>query len=295
MSNDIKRHHPEMNMHRDTTLEAPRAPRSAALWLLVPAAAAVVGTVGLQLVDTLRDAHPAAAPELVVATLASSACLAVAGWWLGGLLLAALAGLAHRMHWRTLERWARRLTPGLVARTAGALVGAQLIALAPAHAEQTPIDPFWGTAATGTEQLAPPEADPAAPSAPAQAPDTTPPGSAGADAAAPVAPPAQHGPAGTTLLAPGALDGQAVSAGPGKSAVPAPQRLTDGSITVVSGDTLWDLTEQLLGPGATVEDICRDLGSWADHNVLSQHGNLIHPGDRLQVPAQLLDAAGRAR
>ncbi|HBH55670.1 MAG TPA: hypothetical protein DDY46_03315, partial [Kocuria sp.] len=69
----------------------------------------------------------------------------------------------------------------------------------------------------------------------------------------------------------------------------------DGSITVVSGDTLWDLTEQLLGPGATVEDICRDLGSWADHNVLSQHGNLIHPGDRLQVPAQLLDAAGRAR
>ena len=80
-----------------------------------------------------------------------------------------------------------------------------------------------------------------------------------------------------------------------REAPAARDRVADGALTVVEGDTLWDLTAQLLGPGAADGAVCGHLASWLDHNTLAEHGDLIHPGDVLRVPPRLLDAAGSSR
>ena len=72
---------------------------------------------------------------------------------------------------------------------------------------------------------------------------------------------------------------------------PAPQRTVDGTLTVMAGDTLWEITAQYLGQGASDAEVSAHLDSWHEHNRLSSHGDLIHPGDRLTVPQTLLDRA----
>lgn len=309
-------------MHRKHPASPPAPHPASAMWLAVPVMAGLVGALGWSRLRALQDASPASDPQLAVAVVAAGACLAVAGWWLGGLLMLGLASLARVLRWGPLERWASRLTPRLVARAAGALVGAQLAAMSPAHADDAVPDPFWGPAVSGTEQLAPgagsslPEAG-TAPSgdagsraagvaAPTGEPDAAH-GGAGVDAGGEHAasPSAGHSedPASTRAPAePAAAShppegpGREAAAGASEPAGPAGpharERVGDGALTVVAGDTLWDLTAQLLGPGATDEAVCSHLGSWLAHNTLAEHGDLIRPGDVLQVPPELLKAAG---
>ncbi|RKQ36712.1 hypothetical protein [Kocuria tytonis] len=301
--------------------------RTGAAWLAVPLLAASAGALGWTHVHRLRSTGAGTDPELAIAVLAAGACLVAAGWWIGGLLMLSVATVARRCRWTGLEQWAGRLTPALVARTAAALVGAQLITAAPAHADDAAPDPFWGPPATGTEQLADGTGGsagtpgtgtgtgagtdgtgastpgPAAPSSAAPGagdPATGPlvsgiPESSGA-AAAPRdgAPPSARAdsPAGTTI--PGPESASAAAAPPSgiRENLPARERVIEGTVTVLSGDTLWDLTAGLLGPGATDDAVCRHLPSWLEHNTLAQDGDLIRPGDQLRVPPQLLDAAG---
>ena len=112
----------------ESSAPSPRA----ALWLVVPLAAAPLGALGWVQADRLRSAGATDDPTLAVAVLAAGTCLAVAGWWIGGLAMLYVAAVARRLHWAGLERWATRLTPGLVARTTAAAVGIQLAVLAPA-------------------------------------------------------------------------------------------------------------------------------------------------------------------
>lgn len=312
-----------MNHQRPTPSPAPHP--ASALWLAVPVMAGLVGALGWSRLHDLQDTSATDDPQLAVAVLAAGACLAVAGWWLGGLLMLGLASLARVLRWTPVERWASHLTPRLVARTAGALVGAQLLAVAPAHADDAVPDPFWGPAVSGTEQLAPgagssaPEADatpsgdagtgPAPTGDPARGSDAAQGGTAvGAERERPASPSADQpaGPASTRAPAgpaaahdPAGDSGRESVAGASENAGPtgpnARERVSDGAVTVVAGDTLWDLTTQLLGPGTTDEAVCSHLGSWLTHNTLAQHGDLIRPGDVLRVPPELLDAAGSTR
>lgn len=291
--------------------------RSAALWCAVPVLASAFGALGWVQAGRLRAAGSASDPVLDVAVLASAACLAVAGWWLGGLLMLALAATARRLHWSGLERWASRLTPGVVARTAAAVVGIQLAVVAPAHAEDAALDPFWGTAATGTAQLDGPTGGADATGSGAGNGDTADQSAAGsAAAAAPgvtatsspepavVPAPAENGsrdgagalyvqtPSGTDApSAPAATAPQPSVTEPAASAPnpPARERVADGVLTVMAGDTLWDLTAQLMGPDASDCAVSQHLTQWLEHNALAEHGDLIHPGDQLRVPPELLD------
>ncbi|MDO4918646.1 hypothetical protein [Kocuria sp.] len=321
-----------------STQQAQAPARAEAGWLLVPLLAAVLGALGWAHVHSLERAETGSHPELLVAVLAAGACLAVAGWWLGGLLMLGVGALARRLRWTPLERWAARLTPGLVARTAAALVGAQLIAVAPAHADDAALDPFWSPAASGTEQLAPaadhgsgtvqgespevgtpddgsgtgvltpdaaaeapaPSATPGTPGGDRAASNATAPEAETADAAdggattdggvAGDTPSATHLPAGgSAAVATGTPGAAPVSAAPART------RVVDGTLTVVSGDTLWDLTAELLGPGASDATVYHHLTSWLEHNSLAQHGDLIRPGDQLRVPPEVLDPTGGAR
>lgn len=323
-------------MPRATIESSAPSPR-AALWLVVPLAAASLGALGWLQADRLRSAGATDDPTLAVAVLAAGTCLAVAGWWIGGLAMLTLAAVARRLRWAGLERRATRLTPGLVARTTAAAVGIQLAVLSPAHADDAALDPFWGSAASGTEQLAAPGEQPsttdaAAPAAIPSADGTSPasgtsangtPGAegglGGTDAASepgtatdPGAPASPDLPAGGSPAA-GTTTGGAPAAGTptglplGRSTgqadtragapdgttnsianPPARERVADGVITVMAGDTLWDLSSQLLGPDVSDATVSQHLASWLEHNTLAEHGDLIHPGDQLRVPPQLL-------
>lgn len=319
------------------TIESSAPSSCAALWLAVPLAAGSLGALGWVQADRLRSAGATDDPALAVAVLAAGTCLAVAGWWIGGLAMLSVAAVARRLRWVGLERWATRLTPGLVARTAAAAVGIQLAVLAPAHADDAALDPFWGSATSGTEQLAAPGEQSGTAEAAAQA-ATTPadgtstigaPDAEGALDGTPAAPepgtatvpagptrtnvPADGSPAAgttateapaagtptTTDLPLGQGTGQANAQvgtplgtpGPATNP-PAQERVVDGVITVMAGDTLWDLTSQLLGPDVSDAVVSQNLTAWLEHNTLAEHGDLIHPGDQLRVPPHLLTQQG---
>ena len=253
--------------------------RLAVAWLGVPVLAGALGVLGLGYAQTLRATGSGQDPDLLVAVVAAGACLAVAGWWVGGLVMLALARAARRLRWHGLERWATHLTPALVARTAVALVGVQLVVVAPAHADDAALDPFWAPATAGTEQLAEPSA-PAPESVQEAAPDTAP----GAQTSGPEATPESTA---APVRAPEASTPMLEPANP-----PAGQRVSNGVLTVMAGDTLWGLTEQLLGPGATDATVCHNLPAWLELNAVAHQGDLIRPGDQLRVPPHLLDPAG---
>ena len=279
---------------------SPRTTRPAtALWLSVPLVAGAAGALGWERLRGLQEAGHGSDPQLTVAVLAAGACLAVAGWWIGGLLMLGLASLARVLRWRSVERWASRLTPRLVLRSAGALVGAQLVAMAPVHADDAAPDPFWAPATSGTEQLAPGDApapaggtaaDPAPTTGTGRGPDVA----TGAEHSAsplPDRPESTQAPGGPTSE-PAERPAWGTAGAVGRQAPHPRDRIGDGALTVVAGDTLWDITAQLLGPGATDGAVCSHLGSWLAHNTLAHHGDLIRPGDVLQVPSELLNATG---
>jgi nucleoid-associated protein YgaU len=85
---------------------------------------------------------------------------------------------------------------------------------------------------------------------------------------------------------------------PGSPAVDVPQALdrdessptpSDGTYVVKRGDSLWRITEALIGPGASVEQIAQ---AWphlyqANRGVVGSDPSLIFAGQSLQVPASL--------
>lgn len=257
--------------------------------IAVPVAALVLLALGAGLVAATRQRGYLTA-ELTVALTAAVGGVLLTAWWAGGLVMLALTALARRLSWTRLERITTRLTPALLTRAVGALLGLQLVAVAPAQAGEA-VNPFWTSAdgAPGQAPQATPDADPPnldGPGAPAggRAPQDgvlADPGtgiSAGAsggtgDPAAPTSP-----------------AGPIAAAGEAPVPTPAGQRVVDGMLTVVSGDTLWDLTAQLLVPGADAGRIATATATWAEHNDLPGGPDLIRPGERLRVPPQLLES-----
>lgn len=67
-----------------------------------------------------------------------------------------------------------------------------------------------------------------------------------------------------------------------------PQDVTPRTITVTAGDTLWSLTDELLGPGP--DSVTEISAAWpllyeANQDVIGPHPDLIEPGQVLIVPA----------
>lgn len=228
--------------------------------------------------------------DLAVALTAALAGAVLATWWFTGLLMMACTAVARALRWHRVERCATRLTPKLMARTVGAVLGIQLVAVSTAHADE-PIDPFWPRSDSGISQAEPqqpnahgaPEAHSATPPPETGAPDRTDP------ALEPAPAEIQPSPAAPALpdVAPG-QSSAAVASPKVCEQPPAPTRVVESTVTVIHGDTLWDLTAQFLEPHATAAQIAAQTATWLEHNDLQNGGNLIRPGDRLRVPPQLL-------
>ena len=257
---------------------------------VIPLLSAVLIALGWAL---LGRSELGAAPldaDLALALTATLAGVVLAAWWFTGLLMMGCAAGARALRWHRVERCATRLTPKLMARTVGAVLGIQLVAVSTAHANE-PIDPFWPRSEPGISQAEPrqpgahsaPEAHSATPPSQTEAPDRTDPASESA--------PAEMQPSPAAPAPPDVAPGQssaAVASPQGCDQAPAPARVVKSTVAVIHGDTLWDLTAQFLGPHATPAQIAAQTATWLEHNDLQNSGNLIRPGDQLRVPPQLL-------
>lgn len=256
----------------------------------IPVLSAVLLALGWTLLNRSELGVAPVGADLALALTAALAGVMLAAWWFTGLLLMGCAVGARALRWHGVERCAVRLTPKLMARTVGAVLGIQLAAVSTAHANE-PINPFWPGSESGASQAQPqqpnihgaPSGHSAAPSPETEAPDC-------ADSTLGSAP-AEIQPSPAVPAPPAVTPGQssaAVASPDVCEQVPAPARVVESTLTVVYGDTLWDLTTQFMGPHATPAQIAAQTATWLEHNDLQNGGNLIRPGDRLRVPPQLL-------
>lgn len=84
------------------------------------------------------------------------------------------------------------------------------------------------------------------------------------------------------------------SAGPSPPAVsppahgepPSSGNPVNAVVLVESGDSLWAIAAERLGPGATSGEIAAAVAAWyqANHDVIGPDPDLIHPGQRLAPP-----------
>lgn len=231
----------------------------------IPVAGCLLAGGGLALLNRYRDGHMTLSGDAAVAFTAAALGVGLTLWWLGGMSLALAGALARALRWRGVEQWATRRAPRTMVRAVGAMLGIHLVTVSAAHATE-PVTPFWTETDGGTEQTD-------SPVAPQTARDV----------------PAPPTPTATELQVPAPIF-PADAATPATGPVPAAHRVVDGKLTVVEGDTLWDLTAQLLGFPADVSAVSAGVGAWLSHNDLAFEGNLIRPGDQLHVPPAFLTA-----
>ncbi|WP_431813853.1 hypothetical protein [Kocuria sp. cx-455] len=259
------------------------------VWV-IPLLSAALIALGWSLLDRTELGESPLDADLAVALAAALVGVVLAAWWFTGLLMVACTAGARALRWHGVERYATRLTPQLMARTVGAVLGIQLVAVSTAHASE-PIDPFWPRSESGISRAEPQQ--PGAHGAPSEHSATAPLETGAPDPTDPPLEPA-HAETQPSPAAPAPPD---VAPGHPSAAVaspevceqlPSPARVVDSRVTVIHGDTVWDLTAQFLGPDATSAQIAAQTTTWLEHNDLQNGGNLIRPGDQLRVPPQLL-------
>ncbi len=291
--------------HLESDAAAPRVEFALATWI-IPLMSGVLITLGWALLEQYRKGLTAFNADLAVALTAAVAGVLLAAWWFGGVLMLMCAATARRFQWSGVERFTTRLTPRIIARTVGAVVGIHLVTVSAAHATE-PVNPFWSDSESHASQIderepaASVEGPPDQPSSPSPGttpePDTEHPQSGAVHPGTlnpPMSPAAPALPDGFTGAAdfPGSADDAAPQVAP--EALPAPNRVTDSTLTVVQGDTLWDITTQFLGPRATPAQIAAQTVTWLEHNDLQHGGDLIRPGEQLRVPPHLLEVHSSA-
>lgn len=232
------------------------------LWWLGSAGLTPVSAAGLQTV------------ELVVAFGSAAAGAVLAAWWFVALLGVATAALGHRLRSVRMVRWGQAVSPAFLRRVVASALGINLL-IAPGA---------WA----GTEG----SADALVSSVPHSAQDRHP-------ASAPEGPLPRPGWVSTS----GGTDSEEPSARedlpapnwrPAAPAPPVPgsghpartHGTTPKTVTVRSGDCLWDIAAEELGPYATELEIDRRWRQWfhLNHPLIGPDADALVPGTVLQAP-----------
>ncbi|MFJ6026117.1 LysM peptidoglycan-binding domain-containing protein [Pseudarthrobacter sp. NPDC092424] len=208
-----------------------------------------------------KDVLQGLAAADLLGALASAAGSAVVAWWLLSLACSAAAVALDRRGNRRAAATARRFSPAFMRRLILAVLSLQLFSGPAAHAVMAP-GPEWMP--TQTEASAP--AGPAA-----SHPEGIPSG----------VEPRWRPPAPVT--GPGLLARPSVRAG--VQADTAPQGRTV-EVTVLAGDTLWDIAKKDLGPGASDVEVALHWPRWyqANRNLIGLSPDVLLPGQVLQAP-----------
>jgi LysM domain len=244
-------------------------------------------------------------PDESLTAIVASAAVAGVAWLAVGVLLELLS-LVPGAVGRGADRVADVVTPRLVRRAAGALLGVGLVAgLAPGASVAAPSTA--ATASTAARATSDPLPDPGlaplpdpgfAPLPnPGLAPPTDPglaplpdPGLAPVPVPDPGRAPAAEVP---TARGPGWVPGPpVVRAHPDVrvlSPVPRPDttRDTPAEVVVRRGDSLWSIAARQLGPDASDAEIARVWPAWfeANRDVVGDDPDLLRPGQVLRAPA----------
>ncbi|UUL77742.1 hypothetical protein NG819_10765 [Pseudarthrobacter sp. Fe7] len=249
--------------------------------------------------------HQDSSVEVLLAVAATAAGIALLLWWAFSILTAAASVLLERLGRHQAAAAAGRLSPVFMRRAVVAALSIQLLAGAAANAATTVPGPEW----TPTQVL-----PAAAPLDPATAAGTPAPGHTDSPAtpdqrSTAEAPPAgQHGRPPAWEPSPARPNAAALQPGwqpaspvvePGLLAAPelrtaaGPERGapdTSGeaaAVTVLAGDTLWDIVAAYVGPEASDVDIALEWPRWyaANRELVGGNPNVLLPGQILRAPA----------
>jgi nucleoid-associated protein YgaU len=201
----------------------------------------------------------------LLGAFANAAGLAIVAWWVLSMLLATLAAVLERSGSRRAAAAAGRLCPAFMRRLAIAALSVQLLSAPLANAaEPLPAGPGWlptqevavsadwaprgGTEGTGESRAASELQPDWRPSAP--------------------------------VTDPGLLSARQVRA----SQLPLEK---PGEITVLAGDTLWDIAARELGPTAPDLDVALRWPRWyqANQAVIGENPDALLPGQILNPPS----------
>jgi len=240
--------------------------------------------------------------DVLLGAVTAAAGIGLLLWWAVSILSAGVAVLLERLGRRRAAAAARRLSPAFMQRAVVAALSVQLIAGAAANAASTVPSPEWAPTQAHSAEA------PRSFAAPGDVPDGGGKDSqSGPQATTPAVPeysPATRhenpGPARDSghQLPPATLDPGWQPAPPvmepGLLAGPAPRSVTGAdtgadvaAVTVLSGDTLWDIVAGYLGPGASEVDIALEWPRWyaANRGLIGESPDVLLPGQILQAPA----------
>jgi hypothetical protein len=212
---------------------------------------------------------------------AVAAGLAIVAWWIFAVLMALAGAVLARCGKRRAADRAGRFSPAFMRRLAAAALSAQLLAAPMARAAEPPAGPAWaptqetavqaqwaptgkaepgsGTQAVPSRLLSPPVTPEHQPPLPSVRPDWRP------------SPP---------VTDPGLLAAQPVRTAQ-ETAPPARE------VTVLAGDTLWDIAAHQLGPAASDVDVALHWPRWYEANKaqIGENPHVLLPGQILKAPS----------
>ena len=211
--------------------------------------------------------------DQLLGTAATAAGLAIAAWWVLSMLSAFTAAVLERTGRKRAAATAGKLCPAFMRRLALAVLSVQLVSAPLAHAE-TPSGPVW----LPTQGAAAPAAwEPTGGSA------------AMAFVAAASSAPEEQGSASELQpdwrpTAPVPDPGLTV-ARPLRAGQAPPSSRTE--VTVLAGDTLWDIAARELGPAASDVEVALHWPRWYQANKaeIGENPDVLLPGQILKPPA----------
>ncbi|WP_104062206.1 LysM peptidoglycan-binding domain-containing protein [Arthrobacter sp. 4R501] len=219
-------------------------------------------------------------PDLddLLGAVAVAAGLAIVAWWIFSMIVAATAAVLDRCGKRRAADRAGKCCPAFMRRLAVAALSVQLLSAPLAHAAIPPAGPAWvPTQEVAVQaQWSPTNGDRQIPEQEGTAPGD--PGEQVVQArAAAVRPDWRPRP---PVPDPGLLAAQPVRAEQGT-----PLALSE--VTVLAGDTLWDIASRHLGPAASDVDVALHWPRWyeANKSQIGESPHVLLPGQILKAPS----------
>lgn len=234
-------------------------------------------------------AAPLDLPELLAVAAAGSG-IALLAWWLLALFCTFLSVLAQQLGAVKLAHASGAFAPAFMRRVVITVLGLNLLAAPAANATGAPaVDPLWHADAVATSPASPGGGSPAG----LGGGDVLPPADGGAVEPQWVPTTAEVAP--DLLVRPGrrgAQSGGGAGAGSADTVpgIPVQAQPAVGSgfeVVVKSGDSLWSIVADVLGPYSSDVDVALNWPGWyrANRDTIGADPNVILPGQVLHAPA----------
>lgn len=244
--------------------------------------------------------HHDMSADVLLATAAAAAGIGVLLWWTVSVIGAGAAVVLDHLGRRQAAAAARRFSPAFMQRAVVAALSIQLVTGVAANASATAPGPQW----TPTQAQSLPASDTSAPTPAAPSPAVND-NLAGAPLPTPSEPTqeALSSPATGPLVRPGSqlpistvdpgwqpappLVEQGLLAAPESRSMPVTGAGGEAPfVTVLAGDTLWDIVACYLGPGASDVDIALEWPRWyaANRGLIGESPDVLLPGQILHAP-----------